>query len=180
MAWTIEQAQGEARRTDARGMTAQRTLVHGDYTASTTCYVRPRDGRECLAVLDWELSTTGHPYADLAAVIMQWQMPSTSEGRGLQGIDRAALGLPTDGEFIGAYCKRRGIGEIDNFGFYLAFNFFRMAAIIQGVSETRARWQRVEPRARQTDGPIRARLRQCGPASLARRIAQMASISPRS
>jgi aminoglycoside phosphotransferase (APT) family kinase protein len=83
--------------------------------------------------LDWELSTTGHPYADLAAVIMQWQMPSTSEGRGLQGIDRAALGLPTDGEFIGAYCKRRGIGEIDNFGFYLAFNFFRMAAIIQGV-----------------------------------------------
>ena len=109
----------------------QRTLVHGDYRIDNMMFAK--DGPECLAVLDWELSTTGHPYADLAAVIMQWQMPSTSEGRGLQGIDRAALGLPTDGEFIGAYCKRRGIGEIDNFGFYLAFNFFRMAAIIQGV-----------------------------------------------
>jgi len=109
----------------------QRTLVHGDYRIDNMMFAK--DGPECLAVLDWGLSTTGHPYADLAAVIMQWQMPSTSEGRGLQGIDRAALGLPTDGEFIGAYCKRRGIGEIDNFGFYLAFNFFRMAAIIQGV-----------------------------------------------
>ena len=109
----------------------QRTLVHGDYRIDNMMFAK--DGPECLAVLDWELSTTGHPYADLAAVIMQWQMPSTTEGRGLQGIDRAALGLPTDGEFIGAYCKRRGIGEIDNFGFYLAFNFFRMAAIIQGV-----------------------------------------------
>ncbi len=109
----------------------QRTLVHGDYRIDNMMFAK--DGPECLAVLDWELSTTGHPYADLAAVIMQWQMPSTTEGRGLQGIDRAALGLPTDGAFIGAYCKRRGIGEIDNFGFYLAFNFFRMAAIIQGV-----------------------------------------------
>ena len=109
----------------------QRTLVHGDYRIDNMMF--EKDGTKCLAVLDWELSTIGHPYADLAAVIMQWQMPAGSEGRGLQGIDRAALGLPTDGEFIGAYCKRRGIGEIDNFGFYLAFNFFRMAAIIQGV-----------------------------------------------
>ncbi len=109
----------------------QRTLVHGDYRIDNMMF--SKNGPECLAVLDWELSTTGHPYADLAAVIMQWKMPSTTEGRGLQGVDRAALGLPTDGQFIGAYCKRRGIGEIDNFGFYLAFNFFRMAAIIQGV-----------------------------------------------
>ena len=109
----------------------QRTLVHGDYRIDNMMF--QNDGPLCLAVLDWELSTIGHPYADLAAVIMQWQMPPTKEGRGLAGVDRAALGLPTDAEFIAQYCERRGIGPIDNFGFYLAFNFFRMAAIIQGV-----------------------------------------------
>ncbi len=67
------------------------------------------------------------------AVIMQWQMPVGAEGRGLAGVDRKALGLPTDAEFIAAYCRRRGLKGIDNFGYYLAFCFFRMAAIIQGV-----------------------------------------------
>ncbi|MEY8841063.1 phosphotransferase family protein, partial [Cribrihabitans sp. XS_ASV171] len=73
------------------------------------------------------------PYADLAAVIMQWQMPPGKQGRGLAGIDRAALGLPTDEAFIARYCERRGLQGIDRFGFYLSFNFFRMAGIIQGV-----------------------------------------------
>ncbi|MCE8554632.1 phosphotransferase [Ruegeria pomeroyi] len=109
----------------------QRTLVHGDYRIDNMMF--EKGGTRCLGVLDWELSTIGHPYADLAAVIMQWQMPPGKEGRGLAGVDRAALGLPTDAEFIAAYCARRGIGGIDRFGFYLAFNFFRMAAIIQGV-----------------------------------------------
>ena len=109
----------------------QRTLVHGDYRIDNMIFAR--DGTECLAVLDWELSTIGHPYADLAAVIMQWQMPPGKDGRGLAGIDRAALGLPSDEEFIAAYCERRGIPGIDNFGFYLSFCFFRMAGIIQGV-----------------------------------------------
>jgi len=88
---------------------------------------------DCRAVLDWELSTTGHPFADLAAVIMQWQLPAGSEGRGMGGLDRAAHGLPSDEEFIAAYCERRGLNGIDNFGYYLGFTFFRMAAIIQGV-----------------------------------------------
>ena len=109
----------------------QRTLVHGDYRIDNMIFAR--DGTECLAVLDWELSTIGHPYADLAAVIMQWQMPPGKDGRGLAGIDRAALGLPSDEEFIAAYCERRGIPGIDNFGFYLSFCFFRMAGVIQGV-----------------------------------------------
>lgn len=109
----------------------QRTLVHGDYRIDNMIF--ERNGTRCLAVLDWELSTIGHPYADLAAVIMQWQMPPGPEGRGLAGVDRAALGLPTDEAFIASYCARRGLPGIDNFGFYLAFNFFRMAAIIQGV-----------------------------------------------
>lgn len=109
----------------------QRTLVHGDYRIDNMIFAK--EGTDCLAVLDWELSTIGHPFADLAAVIMQWQMPAGSEGRGLAGIDRVELGLPSDAEFIARYCERRGLGGIDNFGYYLAFNFFRMAAIIQGV-----------------------------------------------
>ncbi|OUS19945.1 phosphotransferase family protein [Rhodobacterales bacterium 59_46_T64] len=109
----------------------QRTLVHGDYRIDNMLFAP--DGPTCAAVLDWELSTTGHPYADLAAVIMQWGMPPGPEGRGLAGIDRKAEGLMTDEEFIEAYCTRRGIGEIDKFGFYLAFTLFRMGGIIQGV-----------------------------------------------
>lgn len=109
----------------------QRTLVHGDYRIDNMIY--DSVGTQCLAVLDWELSTIGHPYADLASVIMQWQMPAGREGRGLGGVDRAELGLPSDAEFIAAYCERRGLAGIDNFGFYLSFCFFRMAGIIQGV-----------------------------------------------
>jgi aminoglycoside phosphotransferase (APT) family kinase protein len=109
----------------------QRTLVHGDYRIDNMMF--EKHGTKCLAVLDWELSTIGHPYADLASVIMQWQMPQGPEGRGLAGVDRVAQGLPSDEEFIAAYCAHRGLPGIDNFGFYLSFCFFRMAGIIQGV-----------------------------------------------
>ncbi|MEX0276604.1 MAG: phosphotransferase family protein [Ruegeria sp.] len=109
----------------------QRTLVHGDYRIDNLLF--QKDGTSCIAVLDWELSTIGHPYADLAAVIMQWQLPPGKEGRGLAGVDRDALGLPSDEAFIAQYCARTGRSGIANFGFYLAFNFFRMAAILQGV-----------------------------------------------
>ena len=109
----------------------QRTLVHGDYRIDNMLF--ERDGTRCLAVLDWELSTIGHPYADLASVIMQWQLPVGRKGRGLMGVDRADLGLPTDDAFIMQYCERRGLDGIDNFGYYAGFCFFRMAAIIQGV-----------------------------------------------
>jgi len=109
----------------------QRTLVHGDYRIDNMIFAK--DSAQCIGILDWELSTIGHPYADLAAVLMQWQMPPGTEGRGLAGVDRAALGLPTDEEFIAKYCERRGLEKIDNFGFYLAFCFFRMAGIVQGV-----------------------------------------------
>jgi len=109
----------------------QRTLVHGDYRIDNMMF--EANGPKCLAVLDWELSTIGHPYADLASVIMQWQMPAGPERRGLEGVDRVAMGLPSDEAFIAQYCQRRGLDGIDDFDFYLAFCFFRMAAIIQGV-----------------------------------------------
>ncbi len=111
----------------------QRTLVHGDYRIDNLLFAQ--DGADCVAVLDWELSTLGHPYADLAGVIMQWQLPPGPEGRGLAGIDRAALGLPSDAEFVADYCRQRGIEHIADFGFYVAFAFFRMAAILQGVKK---------------------------------------------
>lgn len=109
------------------------TLVHGDYRIDNLLFAS--DAPRLVAVLDWELSTIGHPFADLAAVIMQWQMPPGDQGRGLRGVDRVAFGLPGDDAFVADYCARTGVDKIENFGFYVAFCFFRMAAILQGVKK---------------------------------------------
>jgi aminoglycoside phosphotransferase (APT) family kinase protein len=109
----------------------QRTLVHGDYRIDNMIF--DPIGTQCRAVLDWELSTIGHPFADLAAVLMQWRLPAGPEGRGVGGLDRTAFGLPSDAEFIAQYCAHRGLHGIEDIGYYLGFSFFRMAAIIQGV-----------------------------------------------
>ena len=111
----------------------QRTLVHGDYRIDNILF--SKTSPNCLAVLDWELSTLGHPFADLAAVIMQWGMQPGMEGRGLSGVNRKAQGIMQDQEFVDAYCAKRGLTEIKNFGFYLAFCYFRMAGILQGVKK---------------------------------------------
>lgn len=111
----------------------RRTLVHGDFRIDNLLFAE--DGPACVAVLDWELSTIGHPFADLAALIMQWQRPPGTEGRGLAGVDRKTLGIPEDQAFIDAYCSRMGLAGIPGFGFYLAFAFFRMGAILQGVKK---------------------------------------------
>jgi len=109
------------------------TLVHGDYRIDNLLFHPERP--EIVAVLDWELSTIGHPFADLAAVIMQWQMPPGAQGRGLQGVDRVSQNLPSDEEFVAQYCALTGLAGIENFGFYVGFCFFRMAAILQGVKK---------------------------------------------
>jgi aminoglycoside phosphotransferase (APT) family kinase protein len=111
----------------------RRTLVHGDFRIDNMLFAP--DAPEVAAVLDWELSTLGHPFADLAAVLMQWRMPVGADGRGLAGVDREAQGLPSDAAFVDAYCQRTGLAGVERLGFYVAFAFFRMAAILQGVKK---------------------------------------------
>jgi aminoglycoside phosphotransferase (APT) family kinase protein len=109
------------------------SLVHGDYRIDNMIFdaVHPR----IAALLDWELSTLGHPFSDLAYQCMQWRMPLGEEGRGLEGIDRRAHGIPTEEEYVDAYCRRMGLPGIPGFDFCVAFSFFRMAAIVQGVKK---------------------------------------------
>ncbi len=94
------------------------------------------DNAEIIAVLDWELSTLGHPFADLAYQCMQLRMPQgIGSIDGLLGVDRQALGIPSEEEYVANYCKRMCLTIIDNWTFCLAFSFFRLAAIVQGVAK---------------------------------------------
>lgn len=109
----------------------QLALVHGDYRLDNMMFAQDRP--DVIAVLDWELSTLGHPFADIAYQCMQWRLPHQSGFKGLGGIDRTAIGLPSEEDYVAAYCRRRGLAGIDQWTFLLAFSFFRLAAICQGV-----------------------------------------------
>lgn len=109
----------------------QVALVHGDFRLDNIIF--DNKGDHVLGLIDWELSTLGHPLADLAYQCMQWRLPHEGGFRGLGGLDRQSLGIPSEKSYVTAYCRRREIGEIDNWHFYVAFCFFRLAAILQGV-----------------------------------------------
>ncbi|MCO6188283.1 phosphotransferase family protein [Rhizobium sp. L1K21] len=113
------------------GDDGQVSLVHGDFRIDNMIFAN--DDVNVLAILDWELSTLGHPLADLAYQCMHWRLPHKGSFRGLGGVDRASLGLPSEADYVRDYCSRRGIDKPSNWVFALAFSFFRAAAIVQGV-----------------------------------------------
>jgi aminoglycoside phosphotransferase (APT) family kinase protein len=106
------------------------SVAHGDYRLENVMF-HPREAK-LIAILDWELSTIGHPLADLAYNCFLWRSTSPTWGT-LQGIDLRASGIPSEAEYVEAYLRRTGRGPIKHWNFYLSFAVFRLAAIAQGV-----------------------------------------------
>jgi aminoglycoside phosphotransferase (APT) family kinase protein len=106
------------------------SIVHGDYRLDNLIF-HPTEPR-ILAILDWELSTIGHPLADFSYHLMSWHI-APSGFRGIAGLDLAGLGIPSQEDYVAKYCAatgRRGLEDVD---FYLAYNMFRIAGILQGI-----------------------------------------------
>jgi aminoglycoside phosphotransferase (APT) family kinase protein len=124
-------------------------IVHGDFRLDNVIF-HPEQIR-VLAIIDWELATLGHPLADFAYHCMTWRIPP-GLFRGLAGVDYAALGIPTEQEYIATYCARTGrqaIAERD-WEYYMAYNLFRMAAILQGIMARALQGNASSPEALQT------------------------------
>jgi aminoglycoside phosphotransferase (APT) family kinase protein len=109
------------------------SLVHGDFRIDNLMFMH--DAPQVRAVLDWELSTLGNPLADIANFCMCLRLPPDGHIAGLAGLNREALGVPDEASIVERYCELRGLSSFENWNFYLAFSFFRFAAIAQGVKK---------------------------------------------
>ena len=110
------------------------SIVHGDYRLDNM--VIDKKTSKVLAVLDWELSTLGHPLGDFTYHLMQWYMPNDETGTSIQSLsnnDLKSLGIPSAEEYIKMYCDNTNRNELENIDFYLSYNFFRLAGILQGI-----------------------------------------------
>jgi aminoglycoside phosphotransferase (APT) family kinase protein len=120
-------------------------VVHGDYRLDNLMFAQ--DAPRVIGVLDWELSTIGNPHADFAYHLMMYRMPPVSVGA-LLGQDLEALGLPAEQEYVADYCARRGLREVPDLGYYMAFCLFRMAGILHGIRGRVQRGTAVSPQAK--------------------------------
>ena len=112
------------------------TLVHGDYRLDNLVFHPSKP--HVIGVLDWELSTLGHPLADFSYHCMSWRIPA-SLWRGIGGLDLAALGIPSESAYLGQYIRATGRqGVAEHWDFYMAYNLFRMAAILHGIAQRAA------------------------------------------
>ena len=111
-------------------------VVHGDYRLDNLMF--DAEAPRAVAVLDWELSTIGHPLADFSYHCMSWHI-SPGQFRGLGGLDLEAIGIPSEKEYVARYCERTGRPDADavkaDWNFYLAYNMFRLAGILQGIAK---------------------------------------------
>ena len=127
-------------------------VVHGDYRCDNMIFAATAP--EVRAVLDWELSTIGDPVADFTYHLLMYRMPGGANFSGLTGIDLAALGIPSEEDYVATYCRRTGRDHLPNKDYLIVFCLFRRAAILHGIKGRLARGNASSAHAAQMVGQL--------------------------